>query len=927
MTCIIRGCVLLLIVLLALIIFQPYSVQAANYRWQAVNGLPYEYAFNGICAFNGALYSTGGQGPWFDGCSDFYVYTNGTWIWLEGQPLPANLSMHGASARSLSIVVIGGLKADDELQNGVACSNVYQFNGTTWSELASLPKALDRHAVATINGNVTYSVGGWDGAARVTNSYRFNGTAWTEPAGLGLPAAISGHSLTVFSNRLYLVGGYGDSGPRTNVYYSPSGSSWTEVAGLPVPTYDHAACVLGDYLFIIGGGAGPSGTTNVYCFDGTTWTQVKGLPVPRYGISADVLNGAIYVAGGGGTNVYRMTELVPVYTLTPSNGPYAGGNLVRINVTDGELGSGTDITNVTVGGTAVTAINAQNATSVVVTIPAGASTGTKTVVVQSTSLGNTTIASAYTYNPAGSINTYDWSQWEEIIGLPESMLQYAVGVVDGKIVATTPGDYYTFAGSSWTDEGIPPITYAGGASALYSNKLYFVGGWGGLTEVYYYVNSTWTEVAGLPTNRRFLAAATLGNRLYAIGGCNELANIGTNVFAYDGVAWSEVEGLPLALRELAGATLGSAIYVFGGYDGKNRTNTVFKFDGVQWTRAADLPTNIYQVTATTMGNYIYVYGGLAGAFQTNTYRFDGTSFTEVAGLPAARRGAGGATYSNKIYAIGGYGGSPSENKTNVYRYPSGNSGVSPSSGLCNGGYTVTIVGQNLGNGSDITNVTLCGVKAASIVSQSATQVVITAGSTGSGSTGDVRVCSVSYGVSVLSNGFAYAGTGKTPQTITFPPIANQRLTNIVRLAATASSGLPCSFAVVSGAANISGGTNLSFSALGPVSVRAAQAGNTNYEAAASVTNSFFVVGSFSARAFALTNSVVLRWSDPYTVGFASRAAHIRFATNDYPATTGDGSSLNTGTNQIYTHGGLDSERDYYYTIWLSQDGSSFTNPP
>ena len=85
------------------------------------------------------------------------------------------------------------------------------------------------------------------------------------------------------------------------------------------------------------------------------------------------------------------------------------------------------------------------------------------------------------------------------------------------------------------------------------------------------------------------------------------------------------------------------------------------------------------------------------------------------------------------------------------------SGVEPSSGSVTGGYEVVITGSNLGSGSDITNVTLCGVSGASMVSQSATQVVVVAGVSWAAGLGDVRVYSESYGETVKSNAFTYNG--------------------------------------------------------------------------------------------------------------------------------------------------------------------------
>jgi len=84
-------------------------------------------------------------------------------------------------------------------------------------------------------------------------------------------------------------------------------------------------------------------------------------------------------------------------------------------------------------------------------------------------------------------------------------------------------------------------------------------------------------------------------------------------------------------------------------------------------------------------------------------------------------------------------------------------------------------------------------------------------------------------------------TTKTPQNITsFPAIPNQVTTNKVGLTATASSGLAVEFAVGSGPATISGGTNLTFTGAGSVSIIASQPGNATYAPAAELTNTFTV---------------------------------------------------------------------------------------
>ena len=78
------------------------------------------------------------------------------------------------------------------------------------------------------------------------------------------------------------------------------------------------------------------------------------------------------------------------------------------------------------------------------------------------------------------------------------------------------------------------------------------------------------------------------------------------------------------------------------------------------------------------------------------------------------------------------------------------------------------------------------------------------------------------------------------QTISFPAIGAQLATNVLALSATASSGLPVSFAVGSGPATISGGTALSFTGAGTVSIVATQAGDADWNPAPSITNTFAV---------------------------------------------------------------------------------------
>ena len=106
----------------------------------------------------------------------------------------------------------------------------------------------------------------------------------------------------------------------------------------------------------------------------------------------------------------------------------------------------------------------------------------------------------------------------------------------------------------------------------------------------------------------------------------------------------------------------------------------------------------------------------------------------------------------------------------------------------------------------------------------------------------------SYAVVGTINAPIYQGTasgtlvvGKASQTITFGAIADQIATATVNLSATGGgSGNDVTFAVTGGPDVIDGGTSLTFTAAGEVSVTASQEGSSNYFAADNVTHTFTV---------------------------------------------------------------------------------------
>jgi len=134
----------------------------------------------------------------------------------------------------------------------------------------------------------------------------------------------------------------------------------------------------------------------------------------------------------------------------------------------------------------------------------------------------------------------------------------------------------------------------------------------------------------------------------------------------------------------------------------------------------------------------------------------------------------------------------------------------------------------------------------------------------------------SYTVMGVVNSSIYQGgangtltVNKASQSITFPTIPDQMTTSRVALVATASSGLAVSFRVDNGLGTISG-DELTFIGTGIVRVVASQGGNTNWNAAVNVANSFNVAAvsvtnlgipqNVAATDGTLTGRVFVTWS-------------------------------------------------------------------
>jgi len=159
-----------------------------------------------------------------------------------------------------------------------------------------------------------------------------------------LPFTSGDTSTGVIAGELFLVG---KSDPSTLVFHmleaNEPGSGWHAHAPRPFPGGAHAAEVVGDKLFLIGGfGAGSEGRVQIYDPDDDTWSLGAPLPWAGGAVNTAAIGGLIYATGGvaGGGTVDNLAVYNPVadsWTLLPSlpagqgrNGAAAGTDGQRL---------------------------------------------------------------------------------------------------------------------------------------------------------------------------------------------------------------------------------------------------------------------------------------------------------------------------------------------------------------------------------------------------------------------------------------------------------------------------------------------------------------------------------------------------------------------------------------------------------------------
>ena len=288
-------------------------------------------------------------------------------------------------------------------------NNIAKWDGTNWSGVGGgMGGASDSVRALAYDGTNLYAGGVFTtaGGVPVSNMAKWDGASWSS-VGSGMNLGV--FSLELVGTNLYAGGAFTTAGGvSANNVAKWDGTSWTALGlGMDSSVYGLAH----DSTNLYAGGAFTTAdnlhANYVAMWNGTNWSNLgsgtAGLD-PQEGRVLSLLHDgkSLYVGGwftnAGGVLVNHIAKWTPAvseyYGVDPVFGTEKGGTTVTI--TGSNLGSGTDITSVTLRGVSVASITSQSATQVVVVAAAG-TPGLGDVRVFSTSLGETLKSNGFTY--------------------------------------------------------------------------------------------------------------------------------------------------------------------------------------------------------------------------------------------------------------------------------------------------------------------------------------------------------------------------------------------------------------------------------------------------------------------------------------------------------------------------------------------------
>lgn len=441
--------------------------------------------------------------------------------------------------------------------------------------------------------------------------------------------------------------------------------------------------------------------------------------------------------------------------------------------------------------------------------------------------------------------------WETRAAMPTVRGHAASGAINGKLYVAGGSngtsllatlEVYDPVTNLWTTKASMPAARAAAAGAVIDGKLYVVGGVVNLSgqkvatlEAYDPLTDTWASRASMANVRSFPGAVAIAGKLYVVGGCTAgCAPVTGALEVYDPVAnaWTTKASIPTARGMPDVVALNDLFYVMGGCCGTTGAETTLMQKTVEvynpttntWTSKAQHVVGAADTTGAIDGKIYVVKNGATEVYNPAT-----DAWAALSTMPTARDYATGGVIGQKLYVVGG---SPATAVVEALGQVALTASATPTSIAYGGSSTLTSSGGTgngavsyaISSGSDF-----CSLATDTLTGTGIGTCTVTASKAADGNHG---ASTASVDVTVV----------QADQTITFGALANKTLGEAdFTVSATAASGLSVTFASQTAGVCAVSGTTVSLITAGTCTIRATQAGNANYNAAAHVDQGFTVL--------------------------------------------------------------------------------------
>lgn len=317
--------------------------------WNTTNALPATFRYHSAAAYNGYVYVVGGRGNGAATTTVFYspINANGTLgTWQTGSSsLPSALDQNAVLAYNGYLYSVGGEDASANSTTTVLFSQLSTSTGApgTWqTSSSSLPSVIKYHAAGVYNGYL-YTAGGFTITSTVFYApLNATGSVGTWSRSTALPAAV-GEGIGAISNGyFYVMGGSDGTNPSSTVSYaqintqgSLATEGWTSQSSLAVKVENTAPVIWNGYMYMMAGATADDDVHNtstvqysLISSSGTlsAWLKTAAMSSGTQGAQVAAANGALYYMGAGTFSAGKASTNTILYAVPNADGSITNWN-------------------------------------------------------------------------------------------------------------------------------------------------------------------------------------------------------------------------------------------------------------------------------------------------------------------------------------------------------------------------------------------------------------------------------------------------------------------------------------------------------------------------------------------------------------------------------------------------------------------------